>query len=168
MERFVSSLTDQEIDCQLKDIFDWARIYKELLETEQAHRRSGQHSNNITSPINTADYDFEEASDCEYLESSISDFEETSVDFGLAQIIQHKVSAFSEEKTREQLERLKLIPTHTFSPKDLAQLRYEIKTCELHLFELTGETADGDNVCPSCGAELEVNAKFCGRCGTAI
>lgn len=26
MERFVSSLTDQEIECQLKDIFDWARV----------------------------------------------------------------------------------------------------------------------------------------------
>ena len=49
LERFVSSLTDQEIDCQLKDIFEWARIYKELLETEQAYRRNNQlHSN--TSP----------------------------------------------------------------------------------------------------------------------
>lgn len=34
MERFVSSLTDQEIDCQLKDIFEWTRVFKELLEIE--------------------------------------------------------------------------------------------------------------------------------------
>lgn len=34
MERFVSSLTDQEIGCQLKDIFEWTRVFKELLEIE--------------------------------------------------------------------------------------------------------------------------------------
>lgn len=171
MECFVSSLTDQEIDCQLKDIFEWARVYKELLETEQAHRQSGQHFNNITSPIDTTDttdYNFEEAEDCDYVEFSTNDFEEKSVDFELAQMIQRKVSTFSEEKTREQLEKLKQIPTHTLSLEDLAQLRYEIETCELHLFELTGGPTDGNNVCPSCGAELEVNAKFCGRCGAAI
>jgi hypothetical protein len=47
MERFVPSLTDQEIECQLKDIFDWARIYKELLETEQAYRRRNSNYQNI-------------------------------------------------------------------------------------------------------------------------
>lgn len=47
MERFVPSLTDQEIECQLKDIFDWARIYKELLETEQAYRRINSNYQNI-------------------------------------------------------------------------------------------------------------------------
>ena len=40
MEHFISSLTDQEIDCQLKDIFEWARVYKELLETEQTYRQA--------------------------------------------------------------------------------------------------------------------------------
>ena len=83
-------------------------------------------------------------------------------------MIQQKVSSFSAQKTREQLEKLKQIPIHTLTPEDLAQLQYEIETCELHLYELTGETADGNNVCPSCGTELEAHAKFCGKCGTAI
>ena len=34
---------------------------------------------------------------------------------------------------------LKQIPTHSLCPEDLAQLQYEIETCELHLFELTCE-----------------------------
>lgn len=42
MERFVASLTDQEIDCQLKNIFELARVYKDLLETEQSYRRSNR------------------------------------------------------------------------------------------------------------------------------
>lgn len=171
MERFVSSLTDQKIDCQLKDIFEWARIYKELLETEQAYRRNNQlHSN--TSPSRSivgTNYEYEEDEDTyEYIEPTEEGIEEITVDCELAQMIQQKVSSFSAQKTREQLEKLKQIPIHTLSPEDLAQLQYEIETCELHLYELTGETADGNNVCPSCGTELEAHAKFCGKCGTAI
>lgn len=30
LEYFAASLTDDEIYAQLKDIFDWARVYKEL------------------------------------------------------------------------------------------------------------------------------------------
>ena len=171
LERFVSSLTDQEIDCQLKDIFEWARIYKELLETEQAYRRNNQlHSN--TSPSRSivgTNYEYEEDEDTyEYIEPTEEGMEEITVDYELAQMIQQKVSSFSAQKTREQLEKLKQIPTHTLTPEDLAQLQYEIETCELHLYELTGETADGNNVGPSCGTELEAHAKFCGKCGTAI
>lgn len=171
MERFVASLTDQEIDCQLKDIFEWARVYKDLLENEQAYRRSNRAFTSSNSSISSAnvDSDYEEPEeDYEYNSSVESNIEEVSVDFELAQMIQQKVSTFSAEKTREQLDKLKQIPTHTFTPEDLAQLQYEIETCELHLFELTGETADGNNVCPSCGIELEAHAKFCGKCGTAI
>ena len=83
-------------------------------------------------------------------------------------MIQQKVSTFSVQKTKEQLEKLKQIPTNTLLPEDLAHLQYEIEMCEIHLFELTGETADGSAVCPACGAELEANAKFCGKCGAAL
>lgn len=171
MERFVSSLTDQEIDCQLKDIFEWARIYKELLETEQAYRRSNQlHSNTFTSKTSVGtNCEYEEGEDTyEYIEPTEEVIEEITVDYELAQMIQQKVSSFSVQKTREQLEKLKQIPVHTLTLEDLARLQFEIETCELHLFELTGETADGNNVCPSCGTELEAHAKFCGKCGTAI
>lgn len=171
MEHFVASLTDQEIDCQLKDIFEWVRVYKDLLETEQSYRRSNRtftSGNSSTSSLNV-DNDYEAPEeDYEYDGAVEINFDEISVDFELAQMIQQKVSTFSVEKTREQIEKLKQIPTHTLTPKDLAQRQYVIETCELHLFELTGETTDGSNVCPSCGTELEAHAKFCGKCGTAI
>lgn len=171
LERFVSSLTDQEIDCQLKDIFEWARIYKELLETEQAYRRNNQlHSNTFTSRSSVGtNYGHEEVEDAyKYIEPTEEGIEKITVDYELAQMIQQKVSSFSAQKTKEQLEKLRQIPMHTLTPEDLAQLQFEIETCELHLFELTGETADGNNVCPSCGTELEAHAKFCDKCGTAI
>ena len=169
MECFVSSLTDQEIDCQLKDIFEWARVYKELLENEQAHRRrnGNYHSENQsvivfdkTEVINDSD---------DVLEFSQDECDDAiTVDYELAQMIQRKVSTFSVEKTKEQLDKMKQIPTHSLTPEDFAQLQYEIETCELHLFELTGKPAEGGCVCPSCGTELELNAKFCGKCGVAI
>lgn len=171
LERFVSSLTDQEIDCQLKDIFEWARIYKELLETEQAYRRNNQlHSNTFTSRSSVGtNYGHEEVEDAyKYIEATEEGIEKITVDYELAQMIQQKVSSFSAQKTREQLEKLRQIPMHTLTPEDLAQLQFEIETCELHFFELTCETADRNNVCPSCGTELEAHAKFCDKCGTAI
>ena len=169
MERFVSSLTDQEIECQLKDIFDWARVYKELLETEQAYRRRNGNYQIESHSTNVFDYAnmFDDTDDvCEI--SQDGDEDVITVDYELAQMIQQKVATFSAEKTREQLEKLKQIPTYSLSPEDVAQLQYEIETCELHLFELTGETDGGECICPSCGAKLETNAKFCGKCGKAI
>lgn len=170
LERFVASLSDQEIDRQLGDIFEWAKTYKELLEKEKAYRRKSQLSNNSGMAINYGDFagiytDVEEDYDCE---SNANGAEEASIDFELAQMIQQKVSAFSAEKTKEQLVKLKQIPPYTVDPQDLAQLQYEIEACELHLFELTGETSEGNIICLSCGEEIEPNAKFCGKCGVAV
>lgn len=83
LERFVSSLTDQEIDCQLKDIFEWARIYKELLETEQAYRRNNQpHSNTFTSRSSVGtNYGHEEVEDAyKYIEPTEEGIEKITVD----------------------------------------------------------------------------------------
>lgn len=170
MERFVSSLTDQEIDCQLKDIFEWARAYKELLETEQTYRQNNQrYTNNSFGSVAETDCEYEDNEvPYGFIESTEDSSDEITVDCELAQMIQQKVSTFSVQKTKEQLEKLKQIPTNTLLPEDLAHLQYEIEMCEIHLFELTGETADGSAVCPACGAELEANAKFCGKCGAAL
>ena len=120
MERFVSSLTYQEIECQLKDIFDWARVYKELLETEQAYRRKNKEYSLTSSPNMYDDEDDVDSYDAEPIESVD---EELIIDYELAQMIQQKVSSYSVEKTREQLEKLKQIPTHSLCPEDLAQLQ---------------------------------------------
>ncbi len=108
MERFISSLTDQEIECQLKDIFDWPRIYKELLETEQAYRRRNsnyQIKNHSIYASNDADT-FDDVDDNYEISQDSSD-NIITVDYGLAQMFQQKFFSFSVEKTREQLERLK-------------------------------------------------------------
>ena len=120
MERFVSSLTYQEIECQLKDIFDWARVYKELLETEQAYRRKNKEYSLTSSPNMYDDEDDVDSYDAEPIESVD---EELTIDYELAQMIQQKVSSYSVEKTREQLEKLNQIPTHSLCPEDLAQLQ---------------------------------------------
>lgn len=108
MERFVSSLTDQEIECQLKDIFDWARVYKELLETEQAYRRKnsnyivGNHSTNV---FNDTDM-FDDTED-DYEISQDGDEGVIEVDYELAQMIQQKVATFSVEKNAGTARKIK-------------------------------------------------------------
>lgn len=176
MKGFISSLTDQEIADQLKDIFDWAKVYKELLEEEQEYRHNNRNSS-LTSykepqfAYEDTDnyYDFEsEEFDSEEFDSGEFDSEELAVDFEIAQFIQQKVAGFSAEETKEQLDKLNQISTDDFSPLEIAQLQYEIEVCELHLFELTGKTPDGVYICQYCKAELEPNAKFCGKCGASI
>lgn len=170
LEHFVASLSDQEIDRQLGDIFEQAKTYKELIEKEKAYRRECQLCNNSGLAINfgdSADICTDVGEDFNYAFST-NGAEEASIDFELAQMIQQKVSAFSAEKTKEQLEKLKQIPPYTVDPQDLAQLQYELEACELHLFELTGETSEGNIICLSCGEEIEPNAKFCGKCGAAV
>ncbi|MGN0462385.1 MAG: hypothetical protein ACI4HZ_08070 [Ruminococcus sp.] len=175
MKGFISSLTDQEIADQLKDIFDWAKVYKELLEEEQEHRHNNRNSNfniSLTSSEESEStyedtddyYDF----DPEEFDSEDFDSVQLAVDFKLAQFIQQKVAGFSAEETKEQLDKLNQISTDNFSPLEIAQLQYEIEVCELHLFELTGKTPDGVSICPYCKGELESNAKFCGKCGASI
>ncbi len=174
MKQFVASLTDEEIDSQIKDIFEWAKKYKELLESEKAYR-SGQKNGNdniITPSTYSKDVCFEDNNEANYdynnVEYEEKGIENPTVNFELAQIIQNKVATFSVEKTKEQLEKLKNIPTNNLNSIDLAQLKYEIEVCEIHLFELTGKTLDGESVCMTCGAELEGNAKFCPKCGSAV
>lgn len=163
MERFVSSLTDQEIDCQLKDIFDWARAYKELLETEKLHRVSNcSHNDSIIYYAEPEENDKEDES------YEFENVEEETVDFALAQMIREKVSSFSEEKTRQQLGKLRQIPTFNLSGEELATLQFEIESCELHLFEITSSESGDKMICPYCGVDLELNAKFCGKCGKQI
>lgn len=175
MKGFISSLTDQEIADQLKDIFDWAKVYKELLEEEQEYRHNNRNSN-FNIPLTSyeeSESTFEDTDDYydfdpEEFDSEDFDSVQLAVDFKLAQFIQQKVAGFSAEETKEQLDKLNQISTDDFSPLEIAQLQYEIEVCELHLFELTGKTQDGVSICPYCKGELEPNAKFCGKCGASI
>lgn len=167
MERFVSSLTDQEIDCQLKYIFDWARVYKELLETEKLHRGGNcYHNDSIIHCMESEDNDKEDES--YEFENEFENVEEETIDFALAQMIREKVSSFSEEKTRQQIGKLRQIPTFNLSGEELATLKFEIESCELHLFEITSSESCDKIICPYCGVDLELNAKFCGKCGKQI
>lgn len=168
-ERFVASLTDREIDAQLNDIFEWAKVYKEILEKEKRRRKNNKRFSDMRLTENDAEdrklYD-EEIDEGSYRTGSFFD-ESPAIDYNLSQMIYRKVSSYSAEKTKEQLEKLKQLPTGHLSPEDTDELQFEIDTLELHLFELTGEAADSF-VCPFCGAPLEQNAVFCGKCGKDV
>lgn len=169
-ERYVASLTDAEIERQLAHFFDWANAYKALLEAEQARRRDDFHPTEVFSWHDAdAACESEDADDFDgFAVPEEGDAAEITLNYALAQMIRQKVAAFSAETTKEQLEKLRQVPTQSLSAEDLAELQYEIETCELHLFELTGETLEESRVCPSCGAELEEHARFCGKCGARL
>ncbi len=168
LKRFVASLSDAEIREQLADIFEWAKVYKELLESEQRDRLrspavSVSHYNNSSlSSFEDEDYTEDEGYiEDEYIQDDVA---EITVDFHIAQSVQQKVSQMSVEETEMNLTKLRNVSEANLSADELALLHYEIDTCELHLFELTGKV-DDESTCPSCGSVLEDGAKFCGKCG---
>lgn len=159
LRQFVASLSDDEIESQLDEIFEWAKVYKELLEEELDRRQSSEDYGCFSFvPSETKDDEFEPVFD--------STSESTAVDYELAEKSRQAVSCYSEQETRVQLDRLKQISSQNLSPKEAALLQYQIELCELRIFELTGKAAD--NLCPACGQELEIGARFCGKCGAAI
>lgn len=176
LEYFVASLTDDEIDAQLKDIFDWARVYKELLEAEKMTRyKTNKYLQDDFETLDGLRIETENLQEEISNDEAVIEFEdpdvvtkEMSIDFGLAQRIQQEVSMLSIDVTKEQLIKLKKLSSNLFSPQELAQLRFEIYAREAHLFELAGESADDVEICLSCGAELKANARFCHKCGTAV
>lgn len=165
IKEFIISLSDLEIEEQLENIFEWAKIYKDLLEEEKQRRQ--QYSTRDSSIEQS--YNF----NCDYEENAEEfdvdeDFEVSeTMDYNLAQMINAKISLLSAEKTEERLSKLQIVPLDDLSDEEKAQLSYEIEVCELHLFELVGMDRD-EFVSPSCGIALEEGARFCGKCGYKI
>lgn len=162
LERFVASLTDQEIDNQLEDIFEFAKVYKTLLEKEKADRQMRK----ILPDSKDIQNDYHEYEEHEEVYEYEDD--EPDIDYELAQAVLEKVSALSCDETRDRLERLRNISSDALSSEELAILQYDMEVCELHLLELTGKTADGTKICPVCSSELDTDARFCGNCGSAV
>ncbi len=167
---FVSQLSDDEINEQLENIFEWAKLYKDLLEEEKRKRRNSPIGSVYIGKLGFDDYepDFDEFEDEENVEEYVEEYVELSqtIDFNLAQVIHQKVSLLSEDETKERLAKLKSVYTGNLSNEEKAQLLYEIEECELHLFDFT---EDNENiVCSRCGNVIDENAKFCGVCGNKI
>ena len=179
LKQFISDMTDDEIDEQLKDIFGWAKIYQKLLEDERYYRF------NTSAVFNTSESAYPNYNDSfngddrllnnqEYIEFETETETEaetdtdTILDYYLIETIQEKVSCFSAEETKEKIKELNNLKTNGFSKKELAQLYFEIDCLELHYFELVGTVSEGKMICPNCGCEPELNAKFCGKCGVKI
>ena len=236
LKPFVASLTNQEIDDQLNDIFGWAKVYQGLLEEEKRSRRSTvgrnrweQHNNSSNGPKDTIcetfadefpendvvlEYELEPiekpdgfsdvngwAEDIKRLDSeeifqryqneldwtieyrylcyaellrrkeSVQDFygrtqvSDISVVFRIVQQIQNTITNLSLEQTKDRLIKLRRIPEYGLTEEKIAELKFEIETCEFHIYELM----DNEGLlCPQCGNEIEENAVFCGNCGKRL
>ena len=165
---YISSLSDEEIEEQLSDIFDWVKEYQSALKAEQLDRivrkREMTYSNFSSATSNSS-------ISCEFENGLNADYSPTdeTLDYLTATAIQNKVIEFSLEKTQESLERLKGISEFTLSFKEKAQLRFEIETCELHLSELIHKGSLSDSqTCPICGNRITEDDAFCAVCGSRL
>lgn len=143
MREMLSELSDDEITIQIENVVKWAERYKGLLVDELLHRGQGVQDVHDEGAVLYDEHTDEE--DSFYTDDELDEDEfpaeivvDETIDYNLAQMIQQKVAAFSVAETEEALQKLRSIPEYSLSAEELAQLHYEIDTCELHLFELTG------------------------------
>lgn len=138
--KMISALSDDEVVAQIDNILEWAERYKKLLADELLQRGHTEQPVHDESAVQVDKYTDEDDGFCTDEDLSRSAFVvDETIDYNLAQMIQQKVAAFSIAETEEALQKLRSIPEYRLSEDEQAQLHYEIDTCEIHLFELTGD-----------------------------
>ena len=124
LAEFVSQLTDEEIEEQLENIFQWAQIYQNMLEKEQKTRSHMEYSSGFV----TAEPDVLE----DYQETGSRTGMKPDVDYYYAQAIQEKLSRMSENDIQSSLDRLKGIEVSHLTDEEKELLKFEIDACELY------------------------------------
>ena len=164
VQTFIRTLSEEEINSQISDLFAFMEEYKQLLLEEQAVRRHNSSMDyeeqpikrDIPSTIKSQSGDIQET------------FTETSLDFNVINAIQSKVARFTEDELLENMKELDEIlsngplamPAHTFEEYRVAR-----EACEVRYFE---DFKCEPVVCRDCGSYLLPNQKFCGKCGTNV
>ena len=148
LRKTISTLSDEQVTTHFNSVIEWAKRYKALLMEELLQRghdvqvvqaQDFNASSQSSLEIRENDFDSFDDEDPEEVPSSCDAAVSDTIDFNLAQMIQRKVAAFTIAETEEALEKLRNVPEYLLSAEEVAQLHYEIDTCELHLFDLTGD-----------------------------
>ena len=164
VQAFIRTLSDEEINSQIGDLFAFMEEYKQLLIEEQAVRRHNNSMGYNEQPINR---DIPTA-----IKSQSGDtqetYTETSLDFNVINAIQSKVARFTEDELLDNMKELDEIlssgplamPAHTFEEYRVAR-----EACDVRYFE---DYKCEPVMCRDCGSYLLPNQKFCGKCGSSL
>ena len=163
MREFAETLTDREISEQLSDIFEWAKIYKTILEEEQRERKEVRAYRFRPEENESEDEYYEEPED----EPDLPGYDDVIMDYYEIEAVHRALDAMSEEEIVSNLTRLRGLSRDGFSEEEIARLEFDIDACESHLMKLRGQSDTGV-VCPSCGSVLPAGAVFCTKCGTKL
>lgn len=158
---YVSSLTTEEIEAQLNDIFSWAKEYQSVL-TQELLKRNSKSSMVLDGRSNYGLIEAESDSEQEdFVKGGIS------LDYRIVSTLQEQTNALSLEDAISVVERLKKVSTRGFSELEVARLSLQLDMCEARICELRGtglKTSDPFN-CLVCGSTLAPDDVFCGKCG---
>lgn len=161
LSEFVAHLSDEEIEEQLENIFQWAQVYQNLLEREQKTRKSKVHLES-----NGSDSLFDKYDSYDEIITTQPD-SSTGIDYYYIQALQEKLQKMSEDEIQEGLNKLKRINMGDLNDEEREMLEYEIEACELYLHDIRHD-AEENKICPMCGNILPQYARFCAKCGSKI
>ena len=160
---FISTLSSEEINSQLADIFAFATEYKSMLEAELGKRYSSG-LNLWQEESYTEDQD-----DSTYEDSTIPSEEHSlqegvQIEFAVMNKVQRAVAALTVEQLLEEMLNLdnylgKMLP---FQAPDYQEKIFARETCELRYYDMFGVESIQ---CPHCQTYLTPKQRFCGKCG---
>ena len=160
---FITTLSSEEINSQLADIFAFAAEYKSLLEAELGRRYSSG-NNQWQDESYTEDQD-----DSTYEDSIIPSEEHTlqegvQIEFAVMNKVQRAVSALTVEQLLEEMLNLdnylgRMLPSQA---PDYQKKVFARETCELRYYDMFGVESIQ---CPHCQTYLTPKQRFCGKCG---
>ena len=163
---FITTLSSEEINSQLADIFAFATEYKSMLEAELGRRYSSVENQwqNNTSPVDQYETDY---TDSAIPSEEHSQQEGVQIDFAVMNKVQRAVAALTVEQLLEEMSNLddylsQMLPSQA---PDYQEKVFARETCELRYYDMFGEESIE---CPHCQTYLTPKQRFCGKCGKEI
>lgn len=163
---FISTLSSEEINSQLADLFAFVTEYKGMLEAELGRRYSSG-SNQLQENSYTEYQDESTYDDSTIPSEEHSPQEGVQIDFAVMNKVQRAVAALTVEQLLEEMSNLddylgQMLPSQA---PDYQEKVFAREACELRYYDMFGvESIE----CPHCQTYLTPKQRFCGKCGREI
>ncbi len=162
VQKYIQTLSDEEINFQIDNLFEFMEEYKKLLLEEQAVRR---HDDSKNCKEQSIIQDTHAATELQP-EDTQEIYAEAALDFYVINAIQRKVARFTEDELLDNMKELDEIlsncpamPGSTFEEYRVAR-----EACDVRYFE---DYKCEPIMCRDCGSYLLPNQKYCGKCGSS-
>lgn len=165
---FVSTLSSEEINSHLADLFSFTAEYKRILEAELGRRYSNVSGMSYDRGHSNTHDEEDTAEEVITIPSELhNELEGVQLDFHVMNRIQQAVNGLETDQLLEEMKNLDDYLGQMRSPlaMDYQEKIFARETCELRYYDIFGREP---MQCTHCQTYLTPEQKFCGKCGRNV